>query len=102
MAKGQPKKKKAKKDVFTVYFNYDGIFTSFLLKYSQGQMKELNDTNFDENVIARIMFRGTAEHHETETPLVDPDENQIDAVNKVQSGVHYPAFNPGIPWDKMG
>ncbi|GJX65490.1 hypothetical protein Tco_0299833 [Tanacetum coccineum] len=48
MAKGQPKKKKAKKDVFTVYFNYDGIFTSFPLKYSQGQMKELNDTNFDE------------------------------------------------------
>nr|GEV07808.1 hypothetical protein [Tanacetum cinerariifolium] len=44
----QPKKKKAKKDVFTVYFNYDGIFTSFLLKYSQGHMKELNDTNFDE------------------------------------------------------
>ncbi|GJX78081.1 hypothetical protein Tco_0324892 [Tanacetum coccineum] len=201
MAKGQPKKKKAKKDVFTVYFNYDGIFTSFPLKYSQGQMKELNDTNFDENLslgvrdlnstqdiadmlkvgydngneidmyvehfgydimelaelerneeqnhnsiessddeyygiddceeienvdfqtegksvviknisthdpflnklcIARIMFRGTAEHHETETPLVDPDENQIDVVNKVQSGVHYPAFNPGIPWDKMG
>ncbi|GJU16774.1 hypothetical protein Tco_1144740 [Tanacetum coccineum] len=31
---------------------------------------------------ARIMFRGTAEHHETETPLVDPDENQIDYVNK--------------------
>nr|GFA61357.1 F-box domain, leucine-rich repeat domain, L domain-like protein [Tanacetum cinerariifolium] len=49
----------------------------------------------------RIMFRGTAEHHETETPLVDPDENQIDAVNKVQSGVHYPTFNPNIPWDKM-
>ncbi|GKD35112.1 hypothetical protein Tco_1250621 [Tanacetum coccineum] len=211
MAKGQPKKKKAKKDVFTVYFNYDGIFTSFPLKYSQGQMKELNDTNFDEmsyehlkeialrltshacfekiyycqtgaklslgvrglkstqdiadmlkvgydngneidmyvehfgydimelaelerneeqnhnsiessddeyygsddcekienvdfqtegeSVViknisthdpflnklcsARIMFRGTAEHHETETPLVDPDENQIDVVNKL-------------------
>ncbi|GJY61859.1 putative reverse transcriptase domain-containing protein [Tanacetum coccineum] len=44
----QPKKKKAKKDMFTVYFNYDGIFTSFPLKYSQGHMKELNDTNFEE------------------------------------------------------
>ncbi|GKA22191.1 reverse transcriptase domain, reverse transcriptase zinc-binding domain protein, partial [Tanacetum coccineum] len=158
----QPKKKKAKKDVFTVYFNYDGIFTSFPLKYSQGHMKELNDTNFDEmsyehlkeialrneidmyvehfghdimelaelerneeqnhNSIessddeyygsddceeienlcsARIMFRGTAKHHETETPLVDPDENQIDYVNKVQSGVLYPAFDSDIPWDKM-
>ncbi|GJX27846.1 hypothetical protein Tco_0235925 [Tanacetum coccineum] len=50
---------------------------------------------------ARIMFKGTAEHHETETPLVDPDENQIDAVNKVQSGAHYPAFDLDIPWDKM-
>ncbi|GKC53339.1 hypothetical protein Tco_1076084 [Tanacetum coccineum] len=50
---------------------------------------------------ARIMFRGTAEHHETETPIVDPDENQIDGVNKVQSGVYYPAFDPGIPWDKI-
>ncbi|GJX80913.1 hypothetical protein Tco_0329062 [Tanacetum coccineum] len=230
MAKGQPKKKKAKKDVFTVYFNYDGIFTSWPLKYCQGQMKELNDTNFaemsyehlkeiakrfvphacfekiyycqtgaklslgvrelkatqdiadmlkvgydngneidmyvehfgydimelaelerneeqnhnsiessddeyyssddceeienvdfqtegDDSVViknistqdpllnklcsARIIFRGTAEHHETETPLVDPDENQIDYVNKVQSGVLYPAFDPEIPWDKM-
>ncbi|GKA35892.1 calcium/proton exchanger [Tanacetum coccineum] len=50
---------------------------------------------------ARIMFRGTTEHIQTETPLVDPDENQIDAVNKVKSGVHYPAFDPDIPWDKM-
>ncbi|GKC88763.1 hypothetical protein Tco_1149412, partial [Tanacetum coccineum] len=50
---------------------------------------------------ARIMFRGTAEHHETETPIVDPDENQIDGVNKVQSGVYYPAFDLGIPWDKI-
>ncbi|GKA44284.1 hypothetical protein Tco_0737008 [Tanacetum coccineum] len=47
------------------------------------------------------MFRGTAEHYETETPLVDPDDNQIDYVNKVQIGVHYPAFDPDIPWDKM-
>ncbi|GKC18978.1 hypothetical protein Tco_1021128, partial [Tanacetum coccineum] len=49
----------------------------------------------------RIMFRGIVEHHETETPLVHPDENQIDYVNKVQSGVLYPAFDPDIPWDKM-
>nr|GEX21653.1 agenet-like domain-containing protein [Tanacetum cinerariifolium]GEX88917.1 agenet-like domain-containing protein [Tanacetum cinerariifolium] len=43
----QPKKKKkAKKDLFTIYFNYDGIFTCSLLKYNQGHTKELNDTNF--------------------------------------------------------
>ncbi|GKG18353.1 hypothetical protein Tco_0372651, partial [Tanacetum coccineum] len=47
------------------------------------------------------MFRGTTEHIQAEIPLVDPDENQIDAVNKVKSGVHYPAFDPDIPWDKM-
>ncbi|GJR96563.1 hypothetical protein Tco_0268737 [Tanacetum coccineum] len=39
----QPKKKKAKKNVFSIYFNYDGIFTSWPLKYAQGQMKEVND-----------------------------------------------------------
>ncbi|GJU69815.1 hypothetical protein Tco_1256074 [Tanacetum coccineum] len=50
---------------------------------------------------ARIMFRGTTEHIKTKTPLVDLDKNQIDAVNKVKSGVHYPAFDPDIPWDKM-
>nr|GEV55292.1 copia LTR rider [Tanacetum cinerariifolium] len=45
--KGQPKKKKkAKKDLFNIYFNYDGIFTCSPLKYNQGHMKELNDTNF--------------------------------------------------------
>ncbi|GJS19913.1 hypothetical protein Tco_0448545 [Tanacetum coccineum] len=203
---GQPKKKKkAKKDLFTIYFNYDGIFTCSPLKYNQGHMKELNDTNLHdmsyehlkeialrlvphgcfeklyycqtggklnlglrelrsnqdigdmlkvgyenrneidmyvehfghdimelaelerneeqnhnsiessddeyygsddceeiENLCsARIIFRGTAKHHETETPLVDPDENQIDYVNKVQSGVLYPAFDSDIPWDKM-
>ncbi|GJW95808.1 calcium/proton exchanger, partial [Tanacetum coccineum] len=230
MAKGQPKKKKkAKKDLFTIYFHYDGIFICSPLEYTQGHMKELNDTNFhdmsydhlkeialrlvphgcfeklyycqtgvklnlgltelrsnqdigdmlkvgyengnaidmyvehfgydimemaqadrneeqnqnsiessdddynssdceeienvdfqtegDESVVikdistsdpflnklcsARIMFRGTTEHIQAEIPLVDPDENQIDAVNKVKSGVHYPAFDPDIPWDKM-
>ncbi|GJT95496.1 F-box domain containing protein [Tanacetum coccineum] len=50
---------------------------------------------------ARIMFRGTAEHLQTEEPLADPDDHQIHAVNKVQSGVLYPAFDPDIPWDKM-
>ncbi|GJR87657.1 hypothetical protein Tco_0211668 [Tanacetum coccineum] len=48
---------------------------------------------------ARIMFRGTAEHLQTEEPPADPD--QIHAVNKVQSGVLYPAFDPDILWDKM-
>nr|GEX55666.1 hypothetical protein [Tanacetum cinerariifolium] len=46
--KGQPKKKKAKKAVFTFYIKYDGIFTSWPLKYAQGEMKEVNDSNFDE------------------------------------------------------
>ncbi|GJX05334.1 calcium/proton exchanger [Tanacetum coccineum] len=50
---------------------------------------------------ARIMFRGTTEHIKTKTPLVDLDKNQIDAVNKVKSGVHYPVFDPDILWDKM-
>ncbi|GKA33569.1 hypothetical protein Tco_0719998 [Tanacetum coccineum] len=44
----KPKKKKAKKDVFTLYFNWGGIFTSCHLLYAQDQMKEVNDTNFDE------------------------------------------------------
>ncbi|GKC46354.1 agenet domain-containing protein, partial [Tanacetum coccineum] len=34
-------------------------------------------------------------------PLADPDDHQIHDVNKVQSGVLYPAFDPDIPWDKM-
>ncbi|GJR04121.1 hypothetical protein Tco_0527105 [Tanacetum coccineum] len=33
---GQPKKKKAKKALFTVYLKHDGIFTSWPLKYAQG------------------------------------------------------------------
>ncbi|GKD49671.1 hypothetical protein Tco_1278647, partial [Tanacetum coccineum] len=40
----QPKKKKkAKKDLFTIYFHYDGIFICSPLEYTQGHMKELND-----------------------------------------------------------
>nr|GEV95767.1 hypothetical protein CTI12_AA098400 [Tanacetum cinerariifolium] len=61
--KGQRKKKKAKKVVFSVYFRYDGIFFPVLLKYVQGEMKEVNDTNFDEmsyehllNTVKRIMI----------------------------------------------
>ncbi|GKE44950.1 hypothetical protein Tco_1472234 [Tanacetum coccineum] len=48
MAKGQPKKKKAKKAVFTVNFHFDGIFTSWPLRYCQGQVRVMTDTNFDE------------------------------------------------------
>ncbi|GJW50178.1 zinc finger, PMZ-type containing protein [Tanacetum coccineum] len=230
MAKGQPKKKKAKKDVFIVNFHFDGIFTSWPLKYCQGQVRVMTDTNFDEmsyevikeiakklvpralfekiyycqtgvkltlglreikstqdiaemikvgyesgneinmsvehfgydimelvklkvnqednhnnieesddeyygsddyeeienvdfqtegdeSVViksisthdpfltklcsARIMVRGLVEHQNTEAPLADPDDHQIHAVNKVQSGVLYPAFDPDIHWDKM-
>ncbi|GKA93406.1 hypothetical protein Tco_0815392 [Tanacetum coccineum] len=50
---------------------------------------------------ARIMFRGTDKHQQIEAPLADPDDHQIHAVNKVQSGVLYPAFYPDIHWDKM-
>nr|GEU92765.1 hypothetical protein [Tanacetum cinerariifolium] len=173
MAKGQLKKKKARKDVFTVNFHFDGIFTSWPLKYAQGQIyycqtgvkltlglreikstqdiaemmkvgyesgneidiieksddeyygsddyKEIKNVDFqtegDESLViksisthdplitkpcsARIMFRCTAEHLQTEEPLADPDDHQIHVVNKVQSGVLYPTFNPDIPWDKM-
>ncbi|GJR93509.1 hypothetical protein Tco_0265683 [Tanacetum coccineum] len=160
----QPKKKKAKKVVFTVNFHFDGIFTIWPLKYCQGQLtlgireikstqdiaemmkigyesgneidiieesddeyygsdnyEEIENVDFqtdgDESVViksisthdpflaklcsARIMFRGTAEHQQTEAPLADPDDHQIHAVNKVQSDVLYPAFDPDIPWDKM-
>ncbi|GKB01751.1 hypothetical protein Tco_0829795 [Tanacetum coccineum] len=48
MAKGQPKKKKARKDVFTVNLHFDGIFTSWPLKYAQGQVRVITDINFDE------------------------------------------------------
>ncbi|GJX21073.1 hypothetical protein Tco_0223750 [Tanacetum coccineum] len=225
MAKGQPKKKKkAKKDLFTIYFHYDGIFICSPLEYTQGHMKELNDTNFhdmsyehlkeialrlvphgcfeklyycqtdvklnlgltelrsnqdigdmlkvgyengnaidmyvehfgydimemaqadrneeqnqnsiessdddynssdceeienvdfqtegDESVVikdistsdpflnklcsARIMFRGTTEHIQTEIPLVDPDENQIDAVNKTPQQLKLALANYGV------
>ncbi|GKD31088.1 hypothetical protein Tco_1241866 [Tanacetum coccineum] len=67
-AKGQPKKKKAKNVVFTVYFKYDGIFTSWPLKYAQGEMKEVNDTNFDEisyedllKIVKRLVPHGSFE-----------------------------------------
>ncbi|GJU31593.1 calcium/proton exchanger [Tanacetum coccineum] len=66
--RGQPKKKKAKNVVFTVYFKYDGIFTSWPLKYAQGEMKEVNDTNFDEisyedllEIVKRLVPRGSFE-----------------------------------------
>nr|GEX54829.1 hypothetical protein [Tanacetum cinerariifolium] len=48
MAKGEPKRKKAKKDVFTFNLYYDGLFTSCPLIYFQGQCKVLTDINFDE------------------------------------------------------
>ncbi|GJR90842.1 hypothetical protein Tco_0214853, partial [Tanacetum coccineum] len=51
----QPKKKKANKVVFTVYFRYDRIFTLCPLKYAQGEMKDVNDTNFDEMSYERLL-----------------------------------------------
>ncbi|GJT26109.1 hypothetical protein Tco_0906384 [Tanacetum coccineum] len=66
MAKGQLKKKKANNVVFTIYFRYNGIFTSCPLKYAQGEMKDVNDTYFDEmsykhllEVIKRLVPRSS-------------------------------------------
>ncbi|GJU75963.1 hypothetical protein Tco_1273033 [Tanacetum coccineum] len=90
--------------------NHNSIESSHDEYYSSDDCEEIENVDFqiegDESVViknistqdpflnklcsARIMFRGNVEHHETETPLVNPDENQIDSVNKVQSGVLYP------------
>ncbi|GKB78455.1 hypothetical protein Tco_0945350, partial [Tanacetum coccineum] len=55
MAKGEPKRKKAKKDVFTVNLYYDGLFTSCPMIYFQGQCKVLTDTNFDEITYVHLL-----------------------------------------------
>ncbi|GJW58010.1 hypothetical protein Tco_0104741 [Tanacetum coccineum] len=55
MAKGEPKMKKASKDVFTVNLYYDGLFTSCPLIYFQGQCKVLTDTNFDEMTYIHLL-----------------------------------------------
>nr|GEW20811.1 hypothetical protein CTI12_AA105810 [Tanacetum cinerariifolium] len=82
----EPKRKKAKKDVFTVNLYYDGLFTSCPLIYFQGQCRVLTDTNFDEMTyvyLLEILKRGNIEYGVNEkTPQVDLDENQIDPVYK--------------------
>ncbi|GKE26294.1 hypothetical protein Tco_1441678 [Tanacetum coccineum] len=55
MAKGEPKRKKAKKDVFTVNLYYDGLFTSCPMIYFQGQCKVLTHTNFDEMTYVHLL-----------------------------------------------
>ena len=53
---------------------------------------------------SRNVFRSSTEQRmpaNNETPEVDANETEIDAVYKVKKGVVYPAFNPNIPWDKM-
>ncbi|GJR42492.1 hypothetical protein Tco_1310595 [Tanacetum coccineum] len=55
MAKGEPKRKKAKKDIFTVNLYYDGLFTSCPMIYFQGQGKVLIDTNFDEMTYVHLL-----------------------------------------------
>ncbi|GJY16435.1 hypothetical protein Tco_0386857 [Tanacetum coccineum] len=123
----QPKKKKANNVVFVVYFRYDRIFTSCPFKYARGEMKEVNDTNFDEmsyehllEIVKRLVPHNSNDDDNyssddcqeidnvdfqtkdnTETPEVDPDDNQIDFVYNVQRVVVYPAFDPDILWDKM-
>ncbi|GKA26340.1 hypothetical protein Tco_0712449, partial [Tanacetum coccineum] len=55
MAKGEPKRKKAKKDVFTVNLYYDGLVTSCPMIYFQGQCRVLTDTNFDEMIFVHLL-----------------------------------------------
>ncbi|GKA56243.1 hypothetical protein Tco_0755315 [Tanacetum coccineum] len=78
MAKGQPKKKKERKDVFTVNLHFDVVCRCV----SDGKVQL--DPFLTKLCSARIMFRGTAEHLQTEEPLADPDDHQIHAVNKYQ------------------
>ncbi|GJR20691.1 hypothetical protein Tco_0969218 [Tanacetum coccineum] len=74
--------------------------------YSSDECEEIENVDFqtkgDETVViknistkdpflnklcsTRIMFRGSAQHIETETPIVDPDDHQIDSVYKVKKG----------------
>ncbi|GJY15940.1 ribonuclease H-like domain-containing protein [Tanacetum coccineum] len=49
------KRKKAKKDVFTVNLYYDGLFTSCPMIYFQGQCRVLTDTNFDEMTFVHLL-----------------------------------------------
>nr|GEV26513.1 F-box domain, leucine-rich repeat domain, L domain-like protein [Tanacetum cinerariifolium] len=51
----KPKRKKAKKDVFTVNLYYDGLFTSCPIIYFQGQCKVLTHTNFDEMTYVHLL-----------------------------------------------
>ncbi|GKC02184.1 F-box domain containing protein, partial [Tanacetum coccineum] len=51
----EPKRKKAKKDVFTVNLNYDGLFTLCPMIYFQGQCRVLTDTNFDEMTYGHLL-----------------------------------------------
>ncbi|GKA13492.1 ribonuclease H-like domain-containing protein [Tanacetum coccineum] len=51
----EPKRKKAKKDVFTVNLYYDGLFTSCPMIYFQGQCKVLTDINFDEMTYVHLL-----------------------------------------------
>ncbi|GJY56751.1 hypothetical protein Tco_0455866 [Tanacetum coccineum] len=41
------KSKKSKKDVFSIYMHYDGIFITIPLTYAEGSLREINDVNFD-------------------------------------------------------
>ncbi|GJT22501.1 zinc finger, PMZ-type containing protein [Tanacetum coccineum] len=41
------KSKKSKKDVFSIYMHYDGIFITSPLTYAEGSSREINDVNFD-------------------------------------------------------
>ncbi|GKB85256.1 hypothetical protein Tco_0957528 [Tanacetum coccineum] len=51
----EPKRKKAKKDVFTVNLYYDGLFTSCPVIYFQGQCRVLTHTNFDEMTYVHLL-----------------------------------------------
>nr|GEU99734.1 F-box domain, leucine-rich repeat domain, L domain-like protein [Tanacetum cinerariifolium] len=51
----EPKRKKAKKDVFTVNLYYDWFFTLCHMIYFQGQCRVLTDTNFDEMTYVHLL-----------------------------------------------
>ncbi|GJW23051.1 hypothetical protein Tco_0033673 [Tanacetum coccineum] len=84
-------------DMYVEHFGYD-IMEMVELEvneeHNHNRIEESDDEYYGSDDYEEI-------ENQTETPLADPDDHQIHVVNKVQSGVLYPAFDPDIPWDKM-
>ncbi|GJW88915.1 hypothetical protein Tco_0164255 [Tanacetum coccineum] len=124
MAKGQPKNQETRKEVFTCQSSLDGNEIDMYVEHFGYDIMELIKLEVNEehnhNSIEESddEYYGSDDYEEIENvdfqtegdesvmiksikPLADPDDHQIHAVNKVQTGVLYPAFDPDIPWDKM-